>query len=305
LRGTQTVAKDDKVLLPSPYYPSAHHKWFCLRVEKVGDTISYYIDRKLTLQYKDKNPLQGRRIALWTSGNGIMIARATIYYQQQSIVAAAPAITALTAELPAVPSEKLNWTVRGGDPAVALSALAPATPGDGPSLRAVDVGGGGNFAIAPHIEPFDALVNSRLTFQCKLDRGAAVNLYVKAKGITHAVRLTGPALADDQAGVVDLGSAPLMADNRWHSVNIDLGARLRALYPADTKIVVDELFVGNLGRDPYLQAGFSANTPGTSYVMRYFALRDNNNRLALLIEPRLQNVAAPTAAAQASTVAAR
>jgi len=84
LRGTQTVAETNQILLPpsGTYHGVAHHKWFCLRVEKTGDTISYYIDRKLALQYKDPKPLTGKRIALWTAGNGMMIARATIYYEK-------------------------------------------------------------------------------------------------------------------------------------------------------------------------------------------------------------------------------
>ncbi|MBI3922790.1 MAG: hypothetical protein HY318_15325 [Armatimonadetes bacterium] len=82
LRGPHIVAESNQVLLPAKYHDAAHRKWFCLRVEKTGETVSFYVDRKLTLRYKDPQPLTGRKVCLWTYGNGVMIARATIYCQK-------------------------------------------------------------------------------------------------------------------------------------------------------------------------------------------------------------------------------
>jgi hypothetical protein len=287
LRGTQTVAETDQVLLPSSatYHGLAHHKWFCLRVEKTGDTISYYVDRKLALQYKDPKPLSGKRIALWTSGNGIMIARATIYDEKKGGVELIP--LTVTNDLPAAPVEKLNWQVRGADPTVSLTATAPAKSGEGPAVRAVNVGGGGNFAIAPQIEPFDALQTPKLAFQCRLDTGTEVNLYLRVKGVLHAVQLNGPTLDQDAENTKRMGAAEIAADGKWHDVGLDLAALLKPLYPADASLMVEEIFIGNLARDTYLQAGFGANYPGTSYLVRAFTLRSADGQFARLVEPQL------------------
>jgi hypothetical protein len=289
LRGTQTVAETDQVLLPTSatYHATSHHKWFCLRVEKTGDTISYYVDRKLALQYKDPKPLTGKRIALWTSGNGIMIARATIYDEKQGGVELVPAALTVTNDLPSAPAEKLNWQVRGADPTVSLTAIAPSKSEERPAVRAVNVGGGGNFAIAPQIEPFDALQTPKLTFQCRLDAGAEVNLYLRVKGATHVVQLNGPTPDKDAEDAKSIGAVGMLADGKWHDVTLDLAALLKPLYPAETSLTVEEIFIGNLARDTYLQAGFGANYPGTSYLIRGFALRSPDGQIIKRIDPQL------------------
>jgi hypothetical protein len=300
LRGTETVAETDKVLLPSSatYHAKAHHKWFCLRVEKTGDTISYYVDRNLALQYKDPKPLTGKRLALWTSGNGIMIARATIYTEKMGTVEMEPGVLTAVNHLVAAPTEKLNLQVRGTDPAVSLSAIAPTTAEEKPAVRAINVGGGGNFAIAPQIEPFDALQMPKLDFQCRIEPGAEVNLYLRVKGVYHAVRLNGPTVEQDAEGVKGIGSAEILADGKWHDVSLNLASLLKALYPTESQLTVEEMFIGNLARDTYRQAGFGANYPGTSYLIRGFNLQSADGRLAKLVEPELKTQAPSSAQAK-------
>lgn len=289
LRGTQSVAETNQVLLPTSatYHATAHHKWFCLRVEKTGDTLSYYIDHKLALQYQDTNPLTGKRLALWTSGNGIMIARATIYDEKGGSVEIVPPVLPAANDLATATAEKLNWQVRGADPTVSISAIAPAKAGEHPAVRAINLGGGGNFAIAPQLETLDALQTSKLSFQCRLDPGAEVNLYLRIKGIYHVLRINGPTLDQDVEGAKSLGDATISADGKWHDISVDLAAALKTLYPAETSPSVEEMFLGNLVRDSYRQAGFGANFPGTSYLVRNFALLPSQSGAARIIEPQL------------------
>jgi hypothetical protein len=289
LRGTQTVAESKDILLPpsASYHAVAHHKWFCLRVEKTGDTLSYYVDRKLALQYKDPNPLSGKRLALWTAGNGIMVARATIYDEKGGAVEIVPQAVTVANDLSTVPVEKLNWQVRGADPSVSLSSSAPARSNERPALRAINFGGGGNFAIAPQLGALDALQTSKLAFQCRIDPGAEVNLYARIKGIYHVYRLNGPVLNDDVDGAKSIGDAALSADGKWYDVRIDLANTLKALYPNETSLPVEELFVGSLARDPYRQAGFGANYPGTSYFIRGFSVESSQGAPTRIVEPQL------------------
>lgn len=284
LRGTKIVAETDKVLLPTSatYHAVAHHKWFCLRVEKTGDTISYYVDRKLALQYKDPNPLQGKRIALWTAGNGIMVARATIYYQNQKMDL--PAVTRLAqAAAPKVTTDKLNWQTRVVDPGLTLSAI----PGEtgAPAVQLTNSSGGGTFSMRPQLEPFDVAKTPKLSFGCKFSPGTEINLYVLAKGAVHSFRLSGPDKDNDFAGATSLGSALTPSDGKWHEINVDLAALLAKIYPAEKDIQIDEIYFANCSKDSYAQAGFGSNTAGSTYAISGFTLRAPDNRIARVIEP--------------------
>ncbi len=302
MRGTQQVAETTKFLLPKDYQGQAHHKWFNLRVEKTGSLLSLYVDRELALQWKDPDPLMGRRMALWTCGNGVMIARATVYYQKELAAEPVPMLVDNHDwNLPSV--DKLGWIARGKDTTLRLEAVsAPVaakvlasakTPEPIPAVRALNLEGGGPFAIAPELEPFDVLKMPRLSFDCRLEKGAAVNLYLRAKGVMHSIRLSGPAKEMEMETTKVLGSAlNLRADDQWHTVSLDLATLFKPLYPSDTEIRVEELFLGNLSRDIYHQAGFGANPPGASYFVRSFALRGADNRIARTIEPLLKSASA-------------
>ncbi|MDF2440441.1 MAG: hypothetical protein JWN98_1425, partial [Abditibacteriota bacterium] len=320
LRGTQTVAETTKVLLPTDYQGQAHHKWFNLRVERTGNIVSFYVDRELALRYKDPNPLPGRRIALWTNGNGVIIARATLYYQQELAPEPVPPLIQ-NQGWNTVAVESLGWKVRGNDPALRLEAVAPGQtpkpairrhttrlPQTIPAVRVLNLEGGGQFAIAPEMEAFDALKTPRLSFDVLLEKSAAINLYLRVKDVYHSVRLSGPTKEMELMPTKVLGAAKgVQADGQWHRVNLDVAALLKPLYPNDPEIRVDEAFLGNLTRDPYRQAGFGANTPGTSYLVRSFALHSKDNRIAKAIGPRfktatpaLKLVAAPSATVTAA-----
>jgi len=55
-----------------------HHKWFYMKIQKQGGRIRLYVDNKLALECRDPQPLTGKKIALWTWNNDIMVARVRI-----------------------------------------------------------------------------------------------------------------------------------------------------------------------------------------------------------------------------------
>ncbi len=77
LRNNTVVATNDAFR----FYSGAHNRWFSLRVEKQGDTVSLYIEGQKMLSYTDPHPLPGGYVGLWTRDNGVMIPRVTLYYQ--------------------------------------------------------------------------------------------------------------------------------------------------------------------------------------------------------------------------------
>ena len=291
LRGTHTVAETDKTLLPMPYHPQAHHRWFRLTVEKTGDTIRYYLDRKLLLQYKDATPLDGHRIALWTCNNGMMIARATIYYEKETGVESVVPAIALPPATPTDQIQQLNWIVRDSDNNVRLEAVTE-TPAKGaapghPAVRATNIEGGGAFSIEPQLTALDALKTPKLSFDCKVSPGTQVNLYLQTQGAQYTVRLTG--MGPDVTGTKPLPvAAKVTDDDNWHHVNLDLTSLLKPLYATATTLAIDHLFIGNLTSDPYLQGGFGANGAGSHYLVRNFTLSSPDNRLAMVVEPMMK-----------------
>jgi hypothetical protein len=84
-RGKQVVHETTDVLLPTPFHNGGHRRWFNVTAEKIGNVVSLYVDNQLALRYTDPQPLAGRRIALWTRDSGMMVARATIYYERETL----------------------------------------------------------------------------------------------------------------------------------------------------------------------------------------------------------------------------
>jgi len=76
-RNGQVVAKNDAFLMPR----MGHNRWVNIRVQKVGSQLSLYFDTQLLLRYDDPQPLPDGYAALWTDNNGMIIPKATLYFQ--------------------------------------------------------------------------------------------------------------------------------------------------------------------------------------------------------------------------------
>lgn len=61
-----------------------HRRWFHLRVQKKGNEIRFYVDRKLWLKFEDDQPLNGPYIGISTEKNGIMVSRVKITYEKEN-----------------------------------------------------------------------------------------------------------------------------------------------------------------------------------------------------------------------------
>ena len=75
VRGAKIVARSGFVI---PRTSGIHRRWFYIKVEKRGPTLSYWIDGSRVLSYTDPQPLPGKRIALWSWDCGIMVSRVRI-----------------------------------------------------------------------------------------------------------------------------------------------------------------------------------------------------------------------------------
>ena len=76
LRNGQTLAETRDVRFPRSY--SQHRQWFYIKVQKQGPRLRFFVDNKLALECTDPAPLAGRRVAIWTWKNDIMVARVRV-----------------------------------------------------------------------------------------------------------------------------------------------------------------------------------------------------------------------------------
>jgi len=59
---------------------SAHHAWFHLELRKQGSQVDFLVDGRKLLSYTDPEPLSAGSPAVWTTDNGICVARARIRF---------------------------------------------------------------------------------------------------------------------------------------------------------------------------------------------------------------------------------
>ncbi|HEY3376661.1 MAG TPA: LamG-like jellyroll fold domain-containing protein [Armatimonadota bacterium] len=57
-----------------------HREWYALELRKHGATVEVWALNNLALTYTDPDPLAGGIPAIWTSNNGIVVARARLYF---------------------------------------------------------------------------------------------------------------------------------------------------------------------------------------------------------------------------------
>ena len=299
LRRDKIVAETDQVLYPSRDQ-GAHQSWLHVRVERRGPRVLLFIANRLVADFTDPAPLDGKHLAVWTWNRGLMVARARIWADRDEGIAAplAPAPTPpapdrprLAISSPTHPSDyygfdrgldgwrcptgehggRLHWESRDG----------------GGCLRIENPTTGGDFAVAPPLDTFDATRLQLLAFDYRLPAGVRINLYLKALGRWHVVGLTGPTAARfhtvtesravsgrtmSTSGLqlegrppVVLGRIPVVADGAWHRATFDLLAALRAAYPGRDSLPVEALHFANWSNEGYLQCGFGGNRRGARY----------------------------------------
>lgn len=89
-KGDVTLARtqDPRCLPPSfsdqrPSRPEFHWKWWRLEAARLGQRLRFSVNGHEAFEVTDPEPLSGRRVALWTVHNGLLIARVRIAYAAQ------------------------------------------------------------------------------------------------------------------------------------------------------------------------------------------------------------------------------
>ncbi|MDP7250001.1 MAG: hypothetical protein QGF00_10395 [Planctomycetota bacterium] len=75
VRKSEVVAETNKPLINAN---QLHRKWYILRVTKRGSEFSYSVDGQPVLSFDDPQVLTGRRFAVWSHNNSLMVARVRV-----------------------------------------------------------------------------------------------------------------------------------------------------------------------------------------------------------------------------------
>ncbi|MCY3018117.1 MAG: hypothetical protein NTW87_03675 [Planctomycetota bacterium] len=287
-----------------PDKPELHQRWFHLKLEKIGNSVSFYRDNVRAFTFNDPDPLPEGRVAFWTMDNGFLLSRVRIahggmraarfeprlsnLYEDARVVNLFDGETLTAVEPQALPpaieaalaSPKDAFKPADADPLpldAAKGAPNAEAGGRAPAYRVVNGIGGGPFALQWKNQLIDPDARGVLRFAYCIEPGANVDLYLLDVGGrsfdprrqgAYRWRLTGPRESDEFAPLV--GEIPgVQADGRWHAVQFDLNPSWRALWQARgynrPGRRMLRLMMGNLDNHGYLLAGMNGNHAGAAY----------------------------------------
>lgn len=320
LRGERVLAATEQPRFLTPSFADSspmehfHRRWWRLEARRQGRLLSFFIDGELALQAEDPDPLPGGQVALWTTQNGIMIARVRIAYAQEE-PPSLPFPSPPSPSLPSAPSLLVTspthpgladdfeahlggWMAGSGEDPVELARDATTAASGRYSLRITNRAPGGEFGVEP-VPRFDAGQMGYLAFDYRVTPDVKVNLYLKVRGQDHEIGFTGPAHGAGRS--VFLGQiAHVVADGQWHHAEFDLWAHLARRYPPSTRFTARHLLFANRHDEHYLQSGFGGNYAGTHYFLDNFQLIGvGGDTVRLQWEPyRAPGASAPSPALQ-------
>ncbi|HYF50061.1 MAG TPA: DUF6250 domain-containing protein [Planctomycetota bacterium] len=286
-----------------PDKPQLHQRWFHLKLEKLGDTVSFYRDGNLAFTFKDPEPIEKGRVGFWTLDNGFILSRVriahggaetapfesrrTLLYEDARVVNAYDGETygrvepqklpqAVALSLDAAPATFKPVEASGlPDKDAAFQGAGP------PAYRVVNGIGGGPCVLQWKNLTIDPENRGVVRFAYRIEPGAKVDLYLidtsgregsrafnPRNSGAYRWRLTGPETSDEFAPLV--GSIPnVKADGKWRTVQFDLQPSWRAFWNSRGfnrgGNVNYRVMIGNLSNQGYLLAGMNGNHVGSAY----------------------------------------
>ena len=300
MKGDQVLAQteDPSALFPifEDAYPKDmnefHRKWWALRARLSGHKLQFYKDEKLILEADDPDPLPGGRVGVWTVHNGIVVARAKIYYAEEKAppdplpldqALETPAVTRLAPRAIVVSSDTHpaiyddfetdlgHWQNRPECPGVKLSLVSPGAEGKGHALAIANQQPGGLFAADLKTPRLDARRYTHLSFDYKVDPDAKLNLQVVVNSGIYELPFTAPGEIGPQAQLLtEIPDA--RADGQWHHAEVDLAAYLERIYRPEELLWIEDVYFANRHPNGYIHAGFGGNHAGATLQIDNFYL---------------------------------
>ncbi|HEY3324673.1 MAG TPA: PDZ domain-containing protein [Planctomycetota bacterium] len=301
----ESTLEDDRVVsdrVKHPDKPELHQRWFRVKFEKIGKTVSFYRDGHLAFSFDDPDPIPEGRVAFWTMDNGFLLARVRIAHSGCRAAPFEPRRAALYQDarvinrfdqevltrlepqaLPAAIETALSSPPDAFKPADAdaeTKVFAPLPGAFPPAYRVVNAVSGGPMALQWKNFIVDPEGKGILRFAYCIEPGAMVDLYlidVSSQDVRsinprqHGAfrwRLTGPRESNEYAPLA--GEVPgVVADGRWHAIQFDLSQSWRMMWQQRgfnrPHRQAYRLMMGNLDNHGYLLAGMNGNHVGAAY----------------------------------------
>ncbi len=231
-----------------------HQRWFHGRITRIGKTLSFYFDGNLFHSFDDPQMLAGKRVMLWTYHNGWLLSRVRVAAQK------------LVPVQPEFSTEQHFDTKWWNDAGARRSRLSAAIDKPDKDLITVTLVENGNFAVHAKNSIIELSEFPSLSFSAALPPGFVGDLYFDHNGITHRVRISGP--AQDEPLMPSIGEVPFECDGRLHTVVIPI-ARMLAEYIGESagKLTISNVRFGQLYTHDYIAAGFKGNRAGAKFVL--------------------------------------
>jgi len=301
MRQGKTVKETDRELIPrtrddkpeeraievdwDPGGRPIHGAWYFVKIRKTGARYDVWFDNVPVLSYEDRSPLAGKRLALWTQDNSIVLARVRIGYRSAPETVEQPLHEIADKEKPEPPPAEApflcpshpgrhfdfetgldGWSSAHDDQGARVELVDAEGKRGKRSLRLANRYGGGNFQSVVPLPHMDLERVQEIAFDCAIPRGVYVNMYVrlkKSRGELCYIALSGP--DEETANLVRLGRfSGFKADGRWRRVSFRLAEALRQRLPERKRFVLEEISLG-YRHGGYLNAGLGGNAAGASY----------------------------------------
>ena len=242
-----------------PDKPDLHQRWFHLKLEKIGSTVSFFRDGALAFKFVDPDALTEGRVGFWTMDNSFLLSRVRIAHggarpapfedgksarfedaRVVNIVDGETPTTVTREPLPPEIAAALNAPANAFKPVDGVAALSGKFTDDQAGASAayhiVNGIGGGPFALQFRGHLIDTDREGVVRFAYRIEPGANVDFYLidvrdnefdpRHKG-AYRWRLSG--LKEDNSGTLSNEFAPLVgdvpgaiADGKWHAIQFDL-----------------------------------------------------------------------------------
>lgn len=250
----QSTSQQEFLLPPNN---AGHRQWFATRIEKRDATLKVFIDNKLAMTYVDPDPLPGGYVAFWTLDNGILIGRTNLSADKMTpghphaftpfyIPADPPAQSTPTVALngATVPITTFETGAQGwSSPSTAGAAfvgrerIEDAKTGTNTVLHVVNSYPAGDMSLSAPTNGASLIAQPILQVDYKLDTDVKVNLYAKVQETWFEFVLT--AKEAQEPNVLSAGKAAVIADGKWHHLELNLAEPITAALKAAGKPTAD------------------------------------------------------------------
>ncbi len=281
-----------------------HNEWWQIRAERAGATVRLLVDGRLAASFEDPDPLPGGAVGIWTLDNAMTVARARIYYQDDTNAPPAVPTPARVGGAPSLPLPELEPSHVAAAFEDGVGAWGPAAPGacevalaerdsrrGGRCLRVTNPTAGGTFALAAPVAGLDLRDHPVLAFDCAIPEGVMVDGFAVVGGRRYRLGLTGPEAP--VPGIEELARTEARADGRWRSISVDLLGLMRPFFEPGAPIVLDGLQFAAHAVPEYVRAGIGGNAAGASWRLDSFFLGAPVSGSVTLRTPRDVEVTAP------------